>query len=621
MVGQREQQQLDVFMCTIEVMNTDLIAVVYLLFAEASRNAPYPWNPPSCRPTGAPNLDSLRITIPPPPVGAGDGHFLQALFDDSNFSFPGLRNLVFDETFGNITLMSFLRRHPTIVSLAYRGIQTSLALADGIRDASLLTNLVEFRGNAYCAGVVTGILPSQILKLFLNSPPSTILHNDMGCLALQCCRGLQKLHLSAAGGFSDADVQLISDYVPYITVLDIVYNSATAASVDPSSFYSTIFICFPLLVHVTVRLTVPGTPQITRAHRASVLQSPDLRSIYRLGVASSKLLPIAVRYLYLDVGPTSLPTLAAFQSLTEWMSSVHPASFVRTVTLFAEPGSNRFLSHFKRAMANIVVETNRRALKSFSFRSNSSSLASLCGENPPMFSVSKLALACPDRFASEEEEYADWLLWCTGVTTAVKLSWMSWRVPVVSAKIAQTLTGLCARCTNLTFLELSVPHTDRISDLALFQHALDNPKVRFPSLRFYFRLFDALNTTQTLRRLRLDKLGGYGVEDIRTLSKALPNLEDLCVRPLLRTCEESMLFDNDLHDFYSATVLGLRAANSLVFILKCTRHDSFVLSTHRQHLEAAMRTSDGPHRLTVALCCDSKGSVWWAKEFGSSVER
>ena len=50
MVGQVEQQQLDVFMCTIEVMNTDLIAVVYLLFAEASRNAPYPWNPPSCRP-------------------------------------------------------------------------------------------------------------------------------------------------------------------------------------------------------------------------------------------------------------------------------------------------------------------------------------------------------------------------------------------------------------------------------------------------------------------------------------------------------------------------------------------------------------------------------------------
>lgn len=49
MVGQVEQQQLDVFMCTIEVMNTDLIAVVYLLFAEASRNAPYPWNPPSCR--------------------------------------------------------------------------------------------------------------------------------------------------------------------------------------------------------------------------------------------------------------------------------------------------------------------------------------------------------------------------------------------------------------------------------------------------------------------------------------------------------------------------------------------------------------------------------------------
>ncbi|KAJ4492155.1 hypothetical protein C8J55DRAFT_486061 [Lentinula edodes] len=83
-------------------------------------------------PTGAPDLDTLQITILPPPVGAGDEDSLQALFNNHDFAFPCLKCLIFDETFGKVTLMTFLHRHPSIASLGYRGIQTSPTVADGI---------------------------------------------------------------------------------------------------------------------------------------------------------------------------------------------------------------------------------------------------------------------------------------------------------------------------------------------------------------------------------------------------------------------------------------------------------------------------------------------------------
>ncbi|KAJ4489700.1 hypothetical protein C8J55DRAFT_557592 [Lentinula edodes] len=223
----------------------------------------------------------MKITIKIPAVETrNDCSTLQTVLDEGTLIFPSLTHFIFDEIHGELSLANFFARHQSLIYFGYSGIQSNIAVIDGIAEGSILRNVHVFYGNAFCASIVAGLLPWQLTELALVSPSSNVFHPDLGCRALRQCRALRVLKLLHVGGISASQLQVLSDYVPDINVLHVVYtdllqttSDANVCNSDLVEFYATIFICFSSLVDLTVSVNATNKVSAAGDHRSAALHS------------------------------------------------------------------------------------------------------------------------------------------------------------------------------------------------------------------------------------------------------------------------------------------------------------------------------------------------------------
>ncbi|KAJ3892219.1 hypothetical protein C8J55DRAFT_563589 [Lentinula edodes] len=168
-------------------------------------------------PAVLPNLTALDVCIPPASI-VSDSHVLQTVFDSTDFYFPCLTHLRYEEYLTNTMITPFLRRHLTLQTLALSWLHAD-NITDEIIAGTILQNLTGFEGTAVDAGFLTTIMPSTLTTLSLLGPSSEIVDENLVCTAIRHATLLHELRLHCV--LDLAETQTISDSIPNLAVFSL----------------------------------------------------------------------------------------------------------------------------------------------------------------------------------------------------------------------------------------------------------------------------------------------------------------------------------------------------------------------------------------------------------------